>query len=103
MSKSMFEYDLLGMDASTLSLPRSGRNKIVETNLEKHLARRCHPCVAFAIRPTGCFKGDACSHCHFCTAEEAKQRRREIQIEAKERKKEKKNLMPVVVSSTFWI
>lgn len=58
------------------------------TTLQKHLSGQCHPCVAFAIRPSGCYKGDTCTHCHFCTAEEAKERRRRIQVEAKERKKQ---------------
>lgn len=58
------------------------------TTFEKHLSGQCHPCVAFALRPTGCYKGDTCTHCHHCTAEQAKARRREIQLEAKQRKKQ---------------
>ncbi|CAL1170212.1 unnamed protein product [Cladocopium goreaui] len=77
------------------------------TTLQKHLSGECHPCVAFAIRAAGCYKGDSCTHCHFCTAEEAKERRRVIQMEAKVKKKQAKLEMDPRESkgnqSTFWL
>ena len=68
--------------------PPKTRGNARMTTFEKHLSGQCHPCVAFALRPTGCYKGDTCTHCHHCTAEQAKARRREIQLEAKQRKKQ---------------
>lgn len=71
--------------------------------------------MAFAIRPSGCYKGDQCTHCHFCTAEEAKKRRREIQVEFKEKKKQAwplKKLLAALLSceekqlparTSFWL
>ncbi|CAJ1399823.1 unnamed protein product [Effrenium voratum] len=48
-----------------------------------HLEKRCRPCVAFALKPEGCWKGDSCSYCHFCSREEAKSRRQQLQLEAR--------------------
>eukprot|EP00437_Effrenium_voratum_P036683 CAMPEP_0181463250 /NCGR_PEP_ID=MMETSP1110-20121109/34818_1 /TAXON_ID=174948 /ORGANISM="Symbiodinium sp., Strain CCMP421" /LENGTH=52 /DNA_ID=CAMNT_0023587943 /DNA_START=32 /DNA_END=186 /DNA_ORIENTATION=+ len=33
------------------------------------------------MKSDGCRKGDACSHCHFCTREEAKARRRVLRAQ----------------------
>ena len=55
--------------------------------LQLHLAGKCYPCVAYALKPAGCFKGEACMHCHFCNAKEAKARRRELQQAARRRKR----------------
>ena len=55
--------------------------------LQLHLAGKCYPCVAYALKPAGCFKGEACMHCHYCNAKEAKARRRELQQAARRRKR----------------
>ena len=55
--------------------------------LQLHLAGKCYPCVAYALKPAGCFKGEQCMHCHFCNAKEAKARRRELQQAARRRKR----------------
>ncbi|CAE7831432.1 unnamed protein product [Symbiodinium necroappetens] len=55
--------------------------------LQLHLAGKCYPCVAYALKPAGCFKGAQCMHCHFCNAKEAKARRRELQQAARRRKR----------------
>ena len=56
-------------------------------NLRLHENGMCRPCVAFAFREGGCFKGEACSHCHFCTAEEAAERRKHLQSIARRRRR----------------
>ena len=57
--------------------------------LRLHRAGECHPCVAFAFRAAGCYKGDKCSHCHFCTASQATARRRQLQAAARQKKKQR--------------
>ncbi|CAE7522047.1 unnamed protein product [Symbiodinium microadriaticum] len=63
---------------------------LFDEKLQFHLAKQCHPCVAFAFKKDRCWKGDACSHCHFCTTEEAKVRRRELQEQARKLKRVRK-------------
>lgn len=52
-----------------------------------HNSGQCYPCIAFALKPAGCFKGDACRHCHFCNAQQAKARRRQLQQAARRQKR----------------
>ena len=55
--------------------------------LQLHNSGQCFPCIAFALKPAGCFKGDACRHCHLCNAEQAKARRRQLQQAARRQKR----------------
>lgn len=43
---------------------------------DMHDAGLCVPCLFYRTKTDACRKGDACSHCHFCTKQEAKARRR---------------------------
>ncbi|OLP98513.1 hypothetical protein AK812_SmicGene19021 [Symbiodinium microadriaticum] len=77
----------------------------IPEKMQMHLMGTCHPCVAFALRQGGCFKGDACSHCHFCSAEQATRRREELQVEARARRK-KTQLTSETASqgaTSFWL
>ncbi|CAE7183016.1 hypothetical protein AK812_SmicGene49105 [Symbiodinium microadriaticum] len=58
--------------------------------LRLHKAGQCHPCVAYAFRAAGCYKGDSCSHCHFCTASQATVRRRQLQAAARQQRKKQR-------------
>ena len=74
--------------SSGVACPRyEGMCQELAENLRSHQNGTCRPCVAFAFRESGCFKGDACSHCHFCTAEEAAERRRQLQSIARRRRR----------------
>jgi len=55
--------------------------------LQLHNRGKCFPCIAFALKPAGCFKGDECRHCHFCNGEQAKARRRQLQQAARRQKR----------------
>ena len=55
--------------------------------LQLHNLGQCFPCIAFALQPAGCFKGDECRHCHFCNAQQAKARRRQLQQAARRQKR----------------
>ena len=55
--------------------------------LQLHNLGQCFPCIAFALKPAGCFKGDECRHCHFCNAQQAKARRRQLQQAARRQKR----------------
>lgn len=46
----------------------------------------------------GCFKGEECRHCHFCNAEEAKARRRQLQQAARRQKRRR-----MAVSESFGV
>mmetsp|Transcript_1678 Transcript_1678/g.4254 ORF Transcript_1678/g.4254 Transcript_1678/m.4254 type:complete len:108 (+) Transcript_1678:2-325(+) len=48
-----------------------------------HMSGRCIPCLYYTRKDDGCRKGDACSHCHFCTAPQARTRRNRLQHEAR--------------------
>ena len=54
---------------------------------ELHATGRCFPCIAFALKPAGCFKGNQCRHCHLCDAEQAKARRRQLQQQARRQRR----------------
>ncbi|CAJ1440216.1 unnamed protein product [Effrenium voratum] len=43
-----------------------------------HKSRACRPCLFFTRKEDGCWKGDACDHCHICDQAEAKARRNRI-------------------------
>ncbi|CAJ1352172.1 unnamed protein product [Effrenium voratum] len=45
---------------------------------DMHDAGLCVPCLFYRTKTDACRKGDACSHCHFCTKQEAKARRRAL-------------------------
>ena len=64
-----------------------GMRQELAENLRLHQNGTCRPCVAFAFREGGCFKGEMCSHCHFCTAEEAAERRKHLQSIARRRRR----------------
>lgn len=53
--------------------------------MHQHVTGKCHPCVAFSLREGGCFKGNHCTHCHYCTAEQAMHRRAELQAQARQK------------------
>lgn len=55
--------------------------------LQLHTSGQCFPCIAFALKPAGCFNGDECRHCHLCDAEQAKARRRQLQQAARRHKR----------------
>ena len=55
--------------------------------VQLHNSGQCFPCIAFALKPAGCFKGDECRHCHFCNAQQAKARRRQLQQAARRQKR----------------
>ncbi|CAJ1459831.1 unnamed protein product [Effrenium voratum] len=99
-------------DANAGQKPEEDEEQISETppaftglyaeSMRQHITGKCHPCVAFSLRPGGCFKGNNCSHCHFCTADQALQRRRELQIEARHKKRDAK-LEPHRRVKRFWL
>ena len=55
--------------------------------VQLHNSGQCFPCIAFALKPAGCFKGDECRRCHLCNAEQAKARRRQLQQAARRQKR----------------
>ncbi|CAE7404315.1 ldp-1 [Symbiodinium natans] len=63
---------------------------LLDEKMQLHLTKQCHPCVAFAFKKDRCWKGDACSHCHICSPDEAKARRRELQERARKLKRVQK-------------
>ncbi|CAE7265056.1 unnamed protein product [Symbiodinium sp. KB8] len=74
-------------------LPQSSKSFFTASATEKlqlHQAGQCYPCVAFAFKAAGCYKGESCSHCHFCTASEATARRRQLQAAARQQKKKQR-------------
>mmetsp|Transcript_59891 Transcript_59891/g.140081 ORF Transcript_59891/g.140081 Transcript_59891/m.140081 type:complete len:166 (-) Transcript_59891:120-617(-) len=78
--------------------------------LRLHKAGQCHPCVAFAYRPGGCYKGDSCTHCHLCTATEATARRKQLQQAARQQRKkrrpadqEKAAAARILAGESFWL
>ncbi|CAJ1419759.1 unnamed protein product [Effrenium voratum] len=52
-----------------LPLPRLAKKDMHDIGL-------CVPCLFYTTKGDGCRKGDGCSHCHFCTKQEVKARRR---------------------------
>ncbi|CAE7676710.1 unnamed protein product [Symbiodinium sp. CCMP2456] len=77
--------------------------------LQLHKAGQCHPCVAFAYRSGGCYKGDSCTHCHLCTATEATARRRQLQEAARRQRKQQKTAdqgkmtARILAGEAFWL
>ncbi|CAE7262626.1 unnamed protein product [Symbiodinium sp. CCMP2592] len=78
--------------------------------LQLHKAGQCYPCVAFAFKAAGCYKGDSCSHCHFCTASEATQRRRQLQAAARQQRRKQRPADPgnettarILAGESFWL
>ncbi|CAE7511694.1 unnamed protein product [Symbiodinium necroappetens] len=72
-----------------------------------HKAGQCHPCVAFAYRAGGCYKGDSCTHCHCCTAAEASVRRRQLQEAARRQRKQQRDqgaiAARILAGESFWL
>ncbi|CAJ1365336.1 unnamed protein product [Effrenium voratum] len=58
-------------DPRWIPLPRLAKR-------DMHDAGLCVPCLYFTSKADGCRKGDACSHCHFCTKQDASRRRRHL-------------------------
>ena len=73
-----------GIRATTAS---TATNEREPTARRQRSWRHCFPCIAFALKPAGCFKGDECRHCHLCNAEQAKARRRQLQQAARRQKR----------------
>ena len=78
--------------------------------LQLHKAGQCHPCVAFAFKAAGCYKGDGCSHCHFCTASEATERRRQLQAAARQQRRKQRpadqgneTTARILAGESFWL
>jgi len=55
--------------------------------LIQHLAGTCEPCLYFTRKQDGCWRGDQCDRCHFCSPEEAKARRAKMSYEKKKARK----------------
>ena len=75
---------------------------------ELHRIGQCHPCVAFALKPGGCFKADECTHCHYCTAAQATVRRGKLQAEARRRRRTRQlqqelPQQPMLGQGPFWL
>ncbi|CAJ1400114.1 unnamed protein product [Effrenium voratum] len=56
---------------------------------ELHEANRCRPCLFFTRKEDGCWKGDACDHCHICTSQQAKVRRNRITWQGRKLRRQK--------------
>ncbi|CAE8634441.1 unnamed protein product [Polarella glacialis] len=62
-------------------------SKLLPTDkMEAHRLGVCVPCSYFAWKVDGCRQGDACDRCHFCTLDEAKSRKRQMRVDAKQSK-----------------
>ncbi|CAE8706600.1 unnamed protein product, partial [Polarella glacialis] len=48
-----------------------------------HQQGQCRPCSYFHFRPDGCRKAHGCTHCHFCTPEQARARMHQTRTSAK--------------------
>ncbi|CAJ1337734.1 unnamed protein product [Effrenium voratum] len=59
-----------------LPLPRLAKE-------EMHVAGLCVPCLFHSSKADGCRKGDACSHCHFCSRSEVSHRRKALHLQMK--------------------
>eukprot|EP00434_Breviolum_minutum_P017071 symbB.v1.2.015062.t1/scaffold1116.1/size136988/5 len=55
-------------------LPRWVKPGDGPSKLELHLRGECRPCLFHTRKADGCRKGNACEHCHICTASEVQQR-----------------------------
>lgn len=47
-----------------------------------HQNRTCVPCLFHTRKVDGCRKGADCSHCHFCSAAEARHRTGEVRVKS---------------------
>ncbi|CAJ1360902.1 unnamed protein product [Effrenium voratum] len=48
-----------------------------------HRIGQCVPCFFSARKADGCRKGSDCTHCHLCTVQDLKRRKRQLQAQAK--------------------
>ncbi|CAJ1440214.1 unnamed protein product [Effrenium voratum] len=48
-----------------------------------HEAGSCNPCLFFTRKKDGCWRGEACDHCHICSRDEAKIRRNRLTGQAR--------------------
>mmetsp|Transcript_45825 Transcript_45825/g.82650 ORF Transcript_45825/g.82650 Transcript_45825/m.82650 type:complete len:230 (-) Transcript_45825:73-762(-) len=53
----------------------SGAERSPATDMELHAQGLCRPCAWF-WRPQSCLHGDACDHCHLCSEQEIKDRKK---------------------------
>ncbi|CAJ1355936.1 unnamed protein product [Effrenium voratum] len=51
--------------------------------VDLHSTGQCMPCIFFHRKADGCRKGDTCSHCHLCTAQEMKRRKHRRHVTAR--------------------
>mmetsp|Transcript_37012 Transcript_37012/g.85541 ORF Transcript_37012/g.85541 Transcript_37012/m.85541 type:complete len:179 (+) Transcript_37012:129-665(+) len=58
-----------------------------DSMLHRHLAGTCEPCLYFTRKQDGCWRGDECDRCHFCSPEEAKARRAKMSYAKKKARK----------------
>ena len=94
-------------------LPQSSKSFFTASATEKlqlHQAGQCYPCVAFAFKAAGCYKGQSCSHCHFCTASEATARRRQLQAAARQQRRKQRpadqgneTTARILAGESFWL
>ena len=78
-----------------------------------HELGRCMPCRFFSFKDDGCYKGNACEFCHFCSGEDALKRSkrahlaRKKQEDAVQRKLIRdgftKTLTPTSTGTSFWL
>eukprot|EP00435_Cladocopium_sp_Y103_P033721 s158_g8.t1 len=59
---------------SSPCLPRWVKPGDGPSKLERHLSGACRPCLFFRRKADGCRRGDACDHCHLCSAEETRRK-----------------------------
>ncbi|OLP92752.1 hypothetical protein AK812_SmicGene25410 [Symbiodinium microadriaticum] len=85
--KTTKHEEILDAFTSGGEVQTSGREMSEKEKWQLHRKHACFPCVAFALREGGCFKGDSCSHCHYCDANSAKTRRRQLQQESRRRRR----------------
>mmetsp|Transcript_32241 Transcript_32241/g.76956 ORF Transcript_32241/g.76956 Transcript_32241/m.76956 type:complete len:119 (-) Transcript_32241:42-398(-) len=56
---------------------------------ELHDLGACRPCLFFQRKADGCRKGDACNHCHFCSAEDCRRIRNRMTTERRKNRPRK--------------
>ncbi|CAK9046069.1 Uncharacterized protein SCF082_LOCUS25983, partial [Durusdinium trenchii] len=57
------------------------------TILEAHRNGTCVPCLFYTRKSDGCRMGDLCTHCHYCSATEARRKRNVQQSEKRKRER----------------
>ncbi|CAJ1447376.1 unnamed protein product [Effrenium voratum] len=60
-----------GPTPSNLPIPSMARFQL-------HKSGQCVPCLFHTRKEDGCWKGEACNHCHLCGREEAQRRRNRL-------------------------